>query len=145
MMGFQGDFKDQLSREEARPSRLKKGLFVVAGTVSLGLGFVGIVLPVLPTTPFLLLSAACYYKGSERLHRWMLNNRLFGDYLRNYKEGKGIPPKTKIFTLILLWSAISFSALFMLSNPIIQVILFAIAIGVSIHVVTLPNFKRAQT
>lgn len=145
MMGFQGDFKDQLSREEAGPSRLKKGLFVVAGTVSLGLGFVGIVLPVLPTTPFLLLSAACYYKGSERLHRWMLNNRLFGDYLRNYKEGKGIPPKTKIFTLILLWSAISFSALFMLKNPIIQIILFAIAIGVSIHVVTLPNSKRAQT
>jgi len=145
MMGFQGDFKDQLSREEARPSRLKKGLFVVAGTVSLGLGFVGIVLPVLPTTPFLLLSAACYYKGSERLHRWMLNNRLFGDYLRNYKEGKGIPPKTKIFTLILLWSAISFSALFMLNNPIIQIILFAIAIGVSIHVVTLPNSKRART
>jgi uncharacterized membrane protein YbaN (DUF454 family) len=101
-MGFLGDSKDQLSREEARPSKFKKGLFVVAGTVSLGLGFVGIVLPVLPTTPFLLLSAACYYKGSERLHRWMLDNRLFGDYLRNYKEGKGIQPRTKIFTLILL-------------------------------------------
>lgn len=144
-MRFRGDSKDRLSREESRASRLKKGLFVVAGTVSLGLGFAGIVLPVLPTTPFLLLSAACYYKGSERLHRWMLNNRLFGDYLRNYKEGKGIPPKTKIFTLILLWSVISFSALFMLSNVIIQIILFAIAIGVSIHVITLPDFKRAQT
>lgn len=142
MMGFQGDFKDQLPREEARPSRLKKGLFVVAGTVSLGLGFVGIVLPVLPTTPFLLLSAACYYKGSERLHRWMLNNRLFGDYLRNYKEGKGIPQKTKILTLILLWSVISFSALFMLNNVIIQIILFATAIGVSIHIIALPNLRR---
>ena len=144
-MGFLGDSKDQLSREEARPSRLKKGLFVVAGTISLGLGFAGILLPVLPTTPFLLLSAACYYKGSERLHRWMLNNRLFGDYLRNYKEGKGIQPRTKIFTLILLWSVISFSALFMLNNVIIQIILFAIAISVSIHVITLPDFKRAQT
>jgi len=141
-MGFLGDSKDQLSREEARPSKFKKGLFVVAGTVSLGLGFVGIVLPVLPTTPFLLLSAACYYKGSERLHRWMLDNRLFGDYLRNYKEGKGIQPRTKIFTLILLWSVISFSALFMLNNVIIQIILFATAIGVSIHIIALPNLRR---
>lgn len=141
-MGFRGDSKDRLSREESRASRLKKGLFVVAGTVSLGLGFVGIVLPVLPTTPFLLLSAACYYKGSERLHRWMLNNRLFGDYLRNYKEGKGIPQKTKILTLILLWSVISFSALFMLNNVIIQIILFATAIGVSIHIMALPNLRR---
>lgn len=141
-MGFLGDSKDRLSREESRASRLKKGLFVVAGTVSLGLGLVGIVLPVLPTTPFLLLSAACYYKGSERLHRWMLDNRLFGDYLRNYKEGKGIQPRTKIFTLILLWSVISFSALFMLNNVIIQIILFAIAIGVSIHIIALPNLRR---
>lgn len=141
-MGFLGDSKDRLSREESRASRLKKGLFVVAGTVSLGLGFVGIVLPVLPTTPFLLLSAACYYKGSERLHRWMLNNRLFGDYLRNYKEGKGIRPRTKIFTLILLWSVISFSALFMLNNVIIQIILFATAIGASTHIIALPNVRR---
>jgi len=141
-MGFLGDSKDQLSREEARPSKIKKGLFVVAGTISLGLGLVGIVLPVLPTTPFLLVSAACYYKGSERLHRWMLDNRLFGDYLRNYKEGKGIQPRTKIFTLILLWSVISFSALFMLNNVIIQIILFATAIGVSIHIIALPNLRR---
>jgi hypothetical protein len=141
-MGFLGDSKDELSIEEARPSKFKKGLFIVAGTVSLGLGFVGILLPVLPTTPFLLLSAACYYKGSERLHRWMLDNRLFGDYLRNYKEGKGIQPRTKIFTLILLWSVISFYALFMLNNVIIQIILFAIAIGVSIHIIALPNLRR---
>jgi len=141
-MGVPGDSKDELSREEARPSKFKKGLFIVAGTVSLGLGFVGILLPVLPTTPFLLLSATCYYKGSERLHRWMLDNRLFGDYLRNYKEGKGIQPRTKIFTLILLWSVISFSALFMLNNVIIQIILFAIAIGVSIHIIALPNLRR---
>ena len=141
-MGSQGDSKERLSKREARPSEFKKGLFVVAGTISLGLGTVGIALPVLPTTPFLLLSAACYYKGSERLHRWMLNNRLFGEYLRNYKEGKGIPPRTKIFTLTLLWSVISFSALFMLNNPVIQIILFTIAIGVSTHIIMLPNFKR---
>jgi hypothetical protein len=72
----------------------------------------------------------------------MLDNRLFGDYLRNYKEGKGIQPRTKIFTLILLWSVTSFSALFMLNNVIIQIILFAIAIGVSIHIIALPNLRK---
>ena len=69
-----------------RPGNVKKAIFVVSGTISLGLGAAGLFLPILPTTPFLLLSAACYYKGSERMHRWLLNNKLFGDYIRNYKE-----------------------------------------------------------
>jgi len=130
------------NRKGSESSRFKKGLFIAAGTLFLGLGCIGIVLPVLPTTPFLLLSAACYYKGSERMHHWMLNNRWFGNYIRNYKEGKGIPLKTKIFTLFLLWIVISYSALLILNIFIIQIILFAIAIGVSIHIVTLPTFKR---
>ena len=124
-------------------SRFKRGLFIVAGTIFLGLGGIGIFLPILPTTPFLLLSTACYYKGSERLHRWILNNRWFGSYIRNYKEGKGIPLKTKVFTLSLLWIVITYSALFMLEILIVQIILFIIAIGVSIHIVTLPTLKRS--
>ena len=127
-----------------RPSSLKKAIFVVAGTISLGLGAVGAFLPVLPTTPFLLLSAACYYKGSERMHRWLLDNKLFGSYIRNYKEGKGISQAGKVFTIFLLWIAICFSALFMVNNYIVQVVLFAIAIAVTIHVITLPTFRKAQ-
>jgi len=124
-------------------SRFKRGLFVIAGTIFLGLGGVGIILPVLPTTPFLLLSAACYYRSSERLHRWMLNNRWFGSYIRNYWEGKGIPLKTKVFALSLLWIGITYSALFMINILIVQIILFLIAIGVSAHIIRLPTFKRA--
>ena len=124
-------------------SRFKRGLFVIAGTIFLGLGGVGIILPVLPTTPFLLLSAACYYKSSERLHRWMLSNRWFGSYIRNYKEGKGIPLKTKVFALSLLWISITYSALFMINILIVQIILFIIAIGVSAHIIRLPTFKRS--
>jgi len=129
--------------KQPRSSRLKKGLFVVAGTASLALGCVGIILPILPTTPFLLLSAACYYKGSERMHRWLLNNRLFGSYIRNYKEGRGLPLKTKVFTLALLWVVISYSALVIVNMLIVQVILFVIAVGVSFHIITLPTFRQA--
>jgi hypothetical protein len=128
-----------------RPGNLKKGIFVVAGTISLGLGAVGVFLPILPTTPFLLLSAACYYKGSERMHRWLLSNKLFGSYIRNYKEGKGISQMGKIFTLFLLWITICYSALFMVNNYIVQIVLFAIAIAVTIHIMTLPTFRKSQS
>jgi hypothetical protein len=125
-----------------RPSSLYKAIFIVAGTISLGLGAVGIFLPILPTTPFLLLSAACYYKGSERMHRWLLSNKLFGSYIRNYKEGKGISKTGKIFTLFLLWITICFSASYMTNNYVVQIVLFAIAIAVTIHVLTLPTFRK---
>jgi len=131
-------------KDPRRPesSVLKRSLYLVAGTIFLAIGCVGIVVPILPTTPFLLLSAACYYKSSERMHRWILNNRWFGNYIRNYKEGRGLPLKTKIFTLTLLWIVISYSALFVVSMFVIQVVLFAIAVGVSIHLITLPTFKQ---
>ena len=125
-------------------SSLKKVIFIVAGTVSLGLGAVGVFLPILPTTPFLLLSAACYYKGSERMHRWLLCNKLFGSYIRNYKEGKGIAQTTKILTLFLLWITICFSAFYIVRNFPIQIVLIAIAIAVTIHVITLPTLRKAQ-
>jgi uncharacterized membrane protein YbaN (DUF454 family) len=128
-----------------RPSGLKKVIFTAAGTISLGLGAVGLFLPILPTTPLLLLSAACYYKGSERMHRWLLNNKLFGSYIRNYKEGKGISQMGKILTLFLLWITISYSAFFIVNNSIVQIVLFTIAIGVTVHIITLPTLKKSQS
>jgi hypothetical protein len=125
-----------------RGSSFKKVLFVFSGTICLGLGALGMFLPVLPTTPFLLLSAACYYKGSERMHRWLLNNKWFGNYIRNYKEGKGISPKGKILTLFLLWTTICYSALFLVNILMVQIILLAIAIAVTVHVTTLPTFRN---
>jgi len=121
---------------------LKKTLFIIAGTVCLLVGAIGVFLPVLPTTPFLLLAAACYYKGSERMHRWLLNNKWFGNYIKNYKEGKGISMKGKLFTLSLLWITICYSVLVIISTLVIQIILVGIAIAISIHVITLPTFKK---
>ena len=71
-------------------------LLIIAGTVSVGLGIIGMFIPLLPTTPFLLLAAACYARSSQRLYHWLLYNKWFGKYIRNYLQRKGIPLKLKI-------------------------------------------------
>jgi uncharacterized membrane protein YbaN (DUF454 family) len=130
------------------PSKIKKQkvvrvLLIVAGTISLALGTIGLVLPILPTTPFLLISAACYMRSSERLHSWLINNRWFGEYIRNYQSGKGIPMKTKIIALSFLWLAILYSTLFIVDEIIFaQIALLIVAAGVSLHLIRLPTFKK---
>jgi hypothetical protein len=118
-------------------SRASRFLWTVAGTFFLSLGAVGIVVPLLPTTPFLLLAAACYLRGSARMYNMMLTNRYFGTYLRNYMEGKGIPQKVRIVTTVLLWTVIGFSAAFMTDSMVVRIVLLLVAFGVSIHLLTL--------
>ena len=85
-------------------SRLVRGLFNAAGTLALGLGILGIFLPLLPTTPFVLLAAACYARGSERFHQWLLANPTFGPIVREWEDHRSLPYRTKI-TAIALMSA----------------------------------------
>ncbi|MFA5365805.1 MAG: YbaN family protein [Candidatus Bathyarchaeia archaeon] len=118
-------------------------LLLVAGTASLVLGTIGLVLPILPTTPFLLAAAACYLRSSERMHKWLLGNKWFGEYIRNYQEGKGIPLKTKIVAVTILWAAILYSSFFVLNEVLIaQIALLAVALGVSVHLIRLPTLKK---
>lgn len=118
-------------------SRTSRLLWNAAGTFFLSLGAVGIVVPLLPTTPFLLLAAACYFRGSAKMYDWMLTNRYFGTYLRNYREGKGIPLKIRIATIALLWTVVGFSAAIMTDRMIIRIVLLLVAFGVSIHILTI--------
>lgn len=83
-----------------------KSFYIVAGVVALLLGILGIFLPLLPTTPFLLLASWCFARGSSRLHGWLLSHRVFGEYLRNFEAGRGIPLKAKIVATIMLWSSL---------------------------------------
>lgn len=125
--------------EEAK-SRLIRLILIIAGTFFLGLGILGIFLPILPTTPFLLLTAACYARSSRRLNDWLLNNKLFGNYIKNYREGKGIPLKVKILSISFLWIAILFSAFFV-DILVVRIILILVAIGVTIHILTIRTLK----
>ena len=120
--------------------KIVRAFFFTVGTISLILGAIGIVLPVLPTTPFLLLALACYLRSSEKMTYWILHNKYFGKYIRNYKEGKGIPLKTKLVALTILWVTIIYSAFFIIPILIVQIILFVIATAVTIHLFILPTY-----
>lgn len=129
---------------KVKKQKVVRALLIAAGTVSLCLGAIGIFVPVLPTTPFLLLAAACYMRSSERLHKWLINNRWFGEYIKNYQAGRGIPMRTKIVALTVLWGTIMFSAFFVFTEVLlVQIILLCVAAGVSVHLIRLPTFKKA--
>jgi len=114
--------------------KVKRIILVIIGTLSLIIGFIGVVIPVLPTTPFLLLAAACYMRGSKRIHNWMISNSVFGDFIRNYMERKGITIKQKIITISFLWITIGFSMYYLIDSFLIKIALLIIAMAVSIHI-----------
>ena len=117
-------------------------LLIIAGTFFVGLGIVGIFVPVLPTTPFLLLAAACYARSSQRLYSWLLNNKWFGSYIRNYLERKGVPLKVKVVTVTLLWITIGSSVAFAVNILVVKLILVLIAVCVSIHILSVRTLKQ---
>jgi hypothetical protein len=120
-------------------SRVKKSLYVTLGTISLVLGVIGIPLPILPTTPFLLLAAACYMRGSERLHAWLLGHSVFGRIIKSYKEGVSF--RSKVTAISILWLTICLSAFFFVENIYIQIVMLLVAFIVSVHIIRLKPLR----
>ncbi|RDW17114.1 DUF454 domain-containing protein [Oceanobacillus arenosus] len=106
--------------------QLKRVLLIIAGTISLGLGILGIFLPLLPTTPLLLLAAACYVRSSERLYNWLITNKYFGPYILNYRQGKGIPLQAKVVGVSVLWISMLFTIIFVIPLMAVKILLFLI-------------------
>lgn len=117
-------------------------ILLVLGLLCVGLGLLGIFLPLLPTTPFLLLAAALFARSSEKLHRWLHENRLFGEYLRRYRAGEGIPVRAKVVTLALLWLSLAYSAVRMSTHWSLNVLLLLIGLAVSVHLLRLPSYRK---
>ncbi len=132
------------AKTETKTTKIKKAFFTVAGTFFVCLAAIGVFLPILPTTPFLLLAAACYIKGSERMHYWLNNNKIFGSYLRNYREGRGISAKGKIFTLCLLWATMLYAVFFLTNVLIYQIVMLLVPVGVTIHLLRIPTYKEQR-
>lgn len=114
---------------------------MIVGVISVGLGILGIFLPLLPTTCFLLLAATCFIRSSDRCYQWLINHRWFGSYIKTYLEQKRIPKKVKIGALIMLWTVIGIS--FVLINNIwVRIVLLMVVCGVSIHIASIKTIKE---
>jgi len=125
-------------------AKLKRRLLVIAGTVFTGVGILGILVPILPTTPFLLLAAACFVRSSQSFYTWLLNNRLLGIYISSYVQGKGMPHRVKVFTVVLLWTTIGLSMWLATQDFLIRVILVLVAVGVTIHIILIKNYDKKK-
>lgn len=122
---------------------MKRLLMIIAGTAFLILGAVGVFAPVLPTTPFLLLTAFFYLRGSSRLHAWLMHHRLFGEYIYNYVHFRAIKKRTKIGTIVFLWAMLIFSAV-LVANAYVAAVLGVVGIGVTIHLLKLKTLTVQQ-
>lgn len=118
---------------------LTKALLLIGGTVCVGLGVLGMFLPLLPTTPFLLAAAFFFARSSPRCHHWLMTNRWCGRYIRNYREGRGISRGHKVISILLLWLTIAYAGVFVVSCFAVRLMLLGIAMGVTMHVVSIPT------
>ena len=123
---------------------VKKVFLISAGSLALFLGVLGIFLPVLPTTPFLLLSAACYMRSSERLYKWLIHHKVLGLYIRSYIEHRAVTVKAKVISISMLWLAILSSVIFFISLLWLRILLLLIACGVTLYLLSLKTLTEEE-
>ena len=122
-------------------NKIIKALLIISGSISLTLGITGIFLPILPTTPFLLLSAFCYARSSEKFYLHLINSRYLGSYIRNYREYKAITLKIKITSVSMLWITILLSVFVFTEIIYVRILLLLIACAVTVHILTIKTLK----
>ncbi len=115
---------------------MKKIILLIIGVITMSLGFIGIFIPVFPTTPFLLVALACFVNSSTKMHRFILENKYLGPYVKDYTSGNGIPLRAKWRAVSLIWITIGFSAIFVLDRWSLRILILSIAAGVSIYIFT---------
>jgi len=121
--------------------QIRTALLIILGTLCVTLAGLGVFIPILPTTPFLLLAAFLYARSSERFLNWLLSNRLFGRFISNYRSGLGIPLLQKILTIVALWATISASIALFADAWWLRILLMGIALGVTIHLIRVRTLK----
>jgi uncharacterized membrane protein YbaN (DUF454 family) len=114
-------------------SRTKRYTLNAIGWTSVGVGVLGMVVPVLPTTCFLLLAGGCFAKSSPRASRWLHTNRLFGRYLSDYREAKVIPLRVKAVSLVVLWATIG-ATVVAVPSWLVRAPVLLIAFVITVHV-----------
>ena len=116
------DPKEDIHVANETSNPLAKLMWVSLGSLFVGLGAIGVIVPGLPTTPFLILAAACYIRSSQRLYDWLISNKRFGPYLKDYREGKGIPRKAKRVAVVMIVVFVSFSVVFGIEDLTLKIV-----------------------
>ena len=118
-----------------------KYLLIILGSISLALGVIGIFLPLLPTTPLLLLAAALYVRSSEKLYLWLIHQKYLGSYIRNFREHKAIPLRAKIVSVSMVWITLTYCAISISEQIWIKAMFILLAIGISVHILSYKTLK----
>ncbi len=134
----QENFVDYSHETKVATNPALRYLWLGLGFLFTGLGFIGAFLPIMPTTVFLLIAAYFFARSSPRFYNWLMNNRLFGQLLRDWKDGKGIPLRAKFLAVGLISLTIGFS-IFVVPNIIVKIILLICGICVSAYLITRPT------
>ena len=122
--------------------KLLRAFYAVAGFLFLALGVIGLFVPLLPTTPFVLLSAACFVRSSPRLHAWLLGTQLFGPLIREWEEHRSIPYRTKIFAIVLMVATFSASILFFARPLWLKAVLATACLALAVWLYRVPSRDR---
>ena len=122
--------------------RCVRWFWIGAGTLFTAMGILGVVLPLVPAMPFLLLAAYAYAKGSPRLHAWLLGIPWLGAYIKSWQEGKGIPLKSKILAVLLIMASTGYSVFFFAPFLLVKIVLALVALAVSWYIVTRPTARK---
>ncbi|MFB0972798.1 MAG: YbaN family protein [Neofamilia sp.] len=122
---------------------MKNVLYKISGIICVILGGIGIIIPVLPTTPFLLLAAWCFVRSSDKLYDWLMNHPVFGLYIKSYIKYRGVEKRYKIFAITMLWMTIGFSV-YLIEKRWVEILLVLIATGVTIHIASLKTLTREE-
>jgi len=121
----------------------RKWLLIIVGILAVTLGTIGVFIPLLPTTPFLLLASFCFVRSSEKLHNWLMNHRLFGKYLKQYIKYRAVTILTKIISISVLWITIIISFV-VIDNIYARIVLVIVLICVTIHLGMLKVMKKER-
>ena len=118
-------------------------LFIILGSLALGLGILGIFIPLLPTTPLLLLAAALYFKSSPQLYEWLLNHPRLGEYIRNFREYRAIPLRAKVVSVSLVWITIGYCIVAVVDQWWgAQVLMGLLAAAITWHILSFATLKK---